>query len=61
MAYNFVRASAQHLLGSSFTISSTPSTISFWGNAVVNTIALGALSISDSVGNEAFRAFFAGN
>ena len=60
MAYNFVRASSQRLLGS-FSINVIPCTVSYWGNAVVNTLALGTLSISDSVGNEAIRCFFAGN
>lgn len=60
MAYNFVRASSQRLLGS-FSINATPCTVSYWGNAVVNTLALGALSISDSTGNEAIRGLFAGN
>lgn len=60
MAYNFVRASSQRLRGS-FSISATPTTIAFWANATVNTLALGAFSVSDSVGNEALRGFFAGN
>lgn len=60
MAYNFVRVSSQRLRGS-FSINATPTTISFWGNATVNTLALGAFSVSDSVGNEALRGFFAGN
>jgi len=60
MAYNFVRANSQHLIGS-LSINVYPCTISYWGNAAVNTLALGALSISDSTGNEALRSFFAGN
>jgi len=60
MAYNFVRASQQRLRGS-FSVNATPTTISFWGNAAVNTLALGAFGISDSTGNEAVRGFFAGN
>ena len=60
MAYNFVRASLQHLIGS-LNINASPCTVSYWGNAAVNTLALGSFSISDSTGNEAIRSFFAGN
>lgn len=61
MAYSFVRASTQYLQGS-FNLTAYPSTIAFWGYALVNNLALGALSCSDDAsGLEGFRGLFAGN